>query len=40
MADPIELVYAVPRDALLAGVPAWRGVRMGDPTQILRRIAA
>jgi predicted NUDIX family phosphoesterase len=39
MADPIELVYAVPRDALLAGVPAWRGVRTGDPTQILRRIA-
>jgi len=39
MADAVELVYAVPRDALLAGMPTWRGVWTGDPTEILRRIA-
>ncbi|HEY5488135.1 MAG TPA: NUDIX domain-containing protein [Candidatus Limnocylindrales bacterium] len=39
MPDAVELVYAVPRDALLAGLPAWRGVWTGDPTVILRRIA-
>ena len=38
MATPDELVYAVPRDMLLAGIPAWRGVRTTDPTEILRRI--
>jgi predicted NUDIX family phosphoesterase len=40
MATPDELVYAVPRDMLLAGIPVWHGVRTADPTEILRRIDA
>ncbi len=38
MGSPDELVYAVPRDALLAGLPAWRGVWTGDPTEVFHRI--
>jgi len=33
-----ELVYAVRRDVLLAGLPSWRGVWTGDPTEVFRRI--
>jgi predicted NUDIX family phosphoesterase len=36
--SPDELVYAVPRDVLLAGVPGWRGVWTGDTAEVLRRI--
>jgi predicted NUDIX family phosphoesterase len=38
MGSPDELVYAVPRDALLAGLPVWRGVWTGDPTEVFHRI--
>ena len=37
---PAELVYAVKRKLLLAGVPGWRGVWTGDPAELLRRIEA
>jgi predicted NUDIX family phosphoesterase len=38
MGNPDELVYAVRRQALMAGLPGWRGVWTGDPTAVFRRI--
>jgi predicted NUDIX family phosphoesterase len=39
MSDDVgELVYAVARDTLFDGVPAWRGVRRDDVAKILRRV--
>jgi predicted NUDIX family phosphoesterase len=38
MGSPGELVYAVPRESLFAGLPDWRGVWTGDPAEVFRRI--